>query len=509
MNESKERKRGAILSYVSIIVNTIIQLVYTPLLIRMLGQSEYGLYSLVASIIGYLTVMDLGFGNAIVVYTAKYKAQKKYEEEKKLHGMFNIVFKFIGIIAAILGVILYLNVNNIFGNNMTELELHKMRIMMIILTFNLFMTFSFAIYNSIISAYERFTYQKLISIIQSVLKPVLMLPLLYFGFKSIALCVIITTANVLTIVSNYIYCRKKLNINVKYLGFDKTIFKTIFSYSIWIFIGVIVDKINWSVDNFVLGAVSGTIAVSVYSLASTLNNLFINLSTAFSSVMLPKISKLVAKNATSRELTNELIKVGRIQYYVVFLMASGLILVGKEFFIFWAGNDYEKSYYVALLLIIPACIPLIQNLGVSIRQALNKHKFSAIIRLSVAIINLIISIPLSIRFGAIGAALGTCIGLSISSFIHNIYYQKIIKLDMIDYWKNIVKISLPFSIPWTITLIIKNLTNFSGLVSIIVIGGIFTILYIPTAYFLCMNEYEKNSILSITGKIKVLIRRKK
>ena len=73
MNESKQRKVGAILSYVSIIVNTLIQLLYTPLLIRKLGQSEYGLYSLVASIIGYLTIMDLGFGNAIIVYTAKYR----------------------------------------------------------------------------------------------------------------------------------------------------------------------------------------------------------------------------------------------------------------------------------------------------------------------------------------------------------------------------------------------------------------------------------------------------
>ena len=77
MNDSKERKKGAILSYVSIIVTTIIQLIYTPFLIRKLGQSEYGLYSLVQSIIGYLTVLDLGFGNAIIVYTAKYRAQKK------------------------------------------------------------------------------------------------------------------------------------------------------------------------------------------------------------------------------------------------------------------------------------------------------------------------------------------------------------------------------------------------------------------------------------------------
>ena len=60
MINSNQRKSGVVLSYVSIILNTLIQLLYTPLLIRMLGQSEYGLYSLVSSIIGYLTVLDLG-----------------------------------------------------------------------------------------------------------------------------------------------------------------------------------------------------------------------------------------------------------------------------------------------------------------------------------------------------------------------------------------------------------------------------------------------------------------
>ena len=93
MTESKQRKTGAILSYVSIVASTLIQLLYTPLLITKLGQSEYGLYSLINSIIGYLTVLDLGFGNAIIVYTANYKAQNKIDEEQKLHGMVNIVFK--------------------------------------------------------------------------------------------------------------------------------------------------------------------------------------------------------------------------------------------------------------------------------------------------------------------------------------------------------------------------------------------------------------------------------
>ena len=105
MNDSNQRKIGAILSYVSIIISTVIQLLYTPFLIKMLGQSEYGLYSLVNSIIGYLTILDLGFGNAIVVYTSKYRAINDKKAEEKLLGMFKIVFYVIGIIAMILCIV--------------------------------------------------------------------------------------------------------------------------------------------------------------------------------------------------------------------------------------------------------------------------------------------------------------------------------------------------------------------------------------------------------------------
>ena len=204
MQESRQRKLGAILSYLSIIISTIVQLLYTPLLIRMLGQSEYGLYSLVASIIGYLTILDLGFGNAIVVYTAKYRAQGKKEKEKKLHGMFKMIFYVIGIITMILGLILFFNVDNIFGNTMTSIELNKMKIMMLILTFNLVITFSFNIYSSIISAYEKFVFQKVLAIINTMLKPIIMIPLLFLGYKSITMCVVITIINLIIAISNYI-----------------------------------------------------------------------------------------------------------------------------------------------------------------------------------------------------------------------------------------------------------------------------------------------------------------
>ena len=298
MTNSKQRKVGAILSYFSIIASTFVQLLYTPFLISKLGQSEYGLYSLINSVIGYLTVLDLGFGNAIIVYTAKYRAQNKFDEEKKLHGMFKLIFSIIGTISAIIGLILFLNVNNMFGKTMTTTEINEARIMMLILSFNLFISFQFSIYSSIITAYEKFTYQKIMSIINTLLKPLFMIPLLIIGYKAIAMTIVLTIVNIIVLTSNYIFCKNKLDIKIKFNGFDKKLFKIIFGYSIWIFLGVIVDKVNWSVDQFVLGAVSGTIAVSIYSLASTLNNLFVNLSNAISGVLLPKMTKMIAKNAS-------------------------------------------------------------------------------------------------------------------------------------------------------------------------------------------------------------------
>ncbi len=504
MDNSKNRKIGAILSYVSIIATTLIQLLYTPLLIRKLGQSEYGLYSLINSVIGYLTILDLGFGNAIVVYTAKYRALQKYEEEKRLHGMFFIIFCIIGVIAGIVGLILYFNVDNLFGSTMTDTELHKAKIMMLILTFNLVISFIFNIYSSILNAYERFIYQKAISILNTILKPIIMIPLLFMGFRSITMVIVITILNIMVLLSNYFYCRNKLHIKIKYRGFDKIVFKTIFGYSIWIFLGTIVDKINWSVDQFVLGSVCGTVAVSIYSVASSINTLFINLSTGVSGVLLPKVSKMVAKNASPNELTNEFIKVGRIQFYIIFLMTSGLVLFGKQFIIWWVGEQYIDSYYCLLCLVIPLSIPLIQNLGISIRQALNKHKFASIVNIIVAIINLVTSIFLAKAYGPIGSAIGTGIGMLVSIIIINIYYNYELKLNIKKFWVNIFSLAINYIIPITMVILLMQFRKIPGILGVLVYGSIYTMSYLLITYYVSFNKYEKNLIKNIMKKFRRL-----
>jgi len=501
--KKNEIKLGAVLSYVVIALNMIIGLAYTPFLIRLLGQSEYGLYSLVSSIISYLTVLDLGFGNAIIVYTARYREKGEFEKEQKLHGMFLIIYSLLGILSIILGAILYFNINNMFSTTMTELEIETAKKLMIILTINLAVTFPFTIFSSIITAYEKFVFSKILNIIRIILNPIIMIPLLLLGYKSIALVVVITILNIITILINAIYCLKKLKIKLKFGKIDKGIFKEITSYSVWIFLNSIIDKINWSLDQFVLGAVSGTVAVSVYAAAAKINTMYMNFSNAISGVLLPKVTKMEANNASDEEFTEIFIKTGRIQYLVLALLMTGFVIFGQRFMEIWAGNGYGDAYIIACILMIPITIPLIQNVGLAILQAKNKYKYRTMIFLAIAVLNVIISIPLAQKFQGIGSAIGTAIAQILGQcIIINVYYHKKIHIDIIKFWRNILKMSIPMLIAFCLGFTLNKLIDTSTIIVYLALIGVYTLIYCTLVWKFAMNKYEKDLIRKVFSKFK-------
>ena len=80
-------KAGAILSYVQMALSIIIGLIYTPVMIRLLGKSEYGLYNTVSSTISMLSILSLGFNSGYIRYYAKYKKNNDQESINKLNGV--------------------------------------------------------------------------------------------------------------------------------------------------------------------------------------------------------------------------------------------------------------------------------------------------------------------------------------------------------------------------------------------------------------------------------------
>ncbi|HFF9317058.1 TPA: lipopolysaccharide biosynthesis protein [Clostridium perfringens] len=500
--ERNEYKLGAILSYVSLGIKNIISLIYTPLMIRMLGQSEYGLYTLSNSVVGYLGILDMGFGNAVVRYTTKLRVENNKEGEYSLIGMFIMLYSIISLIIVFCGGLLVFNIDMLFGKGLNFNELNIMKYLMILMIFNLAISLPFSVFSAIIIVHEKFVFPKILEIVRSVLNPLIMVPLLLMGYKSIAITAVATIINLLCIIVNMYYCFAILKIKIKFGKINIIVLKDIFGYSFFIFLNILVDKIYWSTDQLILGGMIGATSVAIYSVGSTLSTYYMMFSTAISGMFLPKITRLVTKNSSNKELSDLFIKIGRIQYIIMSLILVGFILVGKEFVIIWAGNIYWEAYYIALVVMIPLTIPLIQNIGISILQAKNLHRDRSKIYIFIAILNVIVTVPFVKLFGSIGAAIASSLALIIGNIIIiNIYYAKKVGLDIIRFWKEILRMTLPAIICLIISNFIISFINLNGLKEFIIKGFIITLIFIPLMWILGMNSYEKSLILKPINKI--------
>jgi len=154
-------KAGAVLSYISMGLGYIVSIIYTPIMLRLLGQSEYGLYNLVASVVSYLGLLSFGFGSAYVRYYSRYKVNNDEKNIATLNGMFLTVYIMIGFIALIAGGILVINTEMIFGEKLTVKELSTAKILMAIMVFNLSLSFPASVFNSYITANEEYIFQRL------------------------------------------------------------------------------------------------------------------------------------------------------------------------------------------------------------------------------------------------------------------------------------------------------------------------------------------------------------
>lgn len=498
-------KAGVVLNYVVIILNTVVGLLYTPYMLRMMGQSEYGLYSLVASVIAYLTVLDLGFGNAIVRYTAKFRAEKKTEEQYEMFGMFFLLYLVIGIIAFGIGLGLYFNVGTLFGDTMTAVELDRARIMMLLLVANLAFTFPMSIWGSIIQAYEDFVFQKSLNIFRIILNTAVMICLLHFGYKAVAMVVVQTIFNVLTLVLNFIYCRRKLNIHIyfRFKHFHWGFLKEVAIYSFWIFLNAIMDRVYWSTGQFVLGAMVGTAAVAVFAIAIQLEGMYMQFSTAISSVFLPKVTAMVATNRSRKEISDLFIRTGRIQYIVLAYILSGFIIFGRQFIELWAGAGYSDAYIISLLFFIPLTVPLIQNLGITILQARNEMKFRSVLYIIIALVSLAMQIVLTRFFGGIGCAMGVSGALVVGQIlIMNVYYQRRQDLDIKTFWKEISKMSIiPIVLIFSAMLVIRHFFALDSWGKLILGIAAFSLVYIPLFFRFSMTDDERNLFISMFHKI--------
>lgn len=493
MKGNKQIKTGAIISYVALVINILITLFYTPWMVSKIGKAGYGLYTLSISLIGML-MLDFGLGVATTRFLSKYKAENNVDKESELIGAIFKLYIAIDIVILIVLSVIYILLGNIYqALTVDELKQFKL-IFLIVAVFNL-LSFPATPLSGIFNAYEQFVPLKLCDLFNKLFSIFLVVVFLYFGYGVVELVLCNAFSGILTIILKIVLVKIKTGLKIQWRTSDKKIYKEIFSFSVWTTINSIASRLTHNLAPSVLAIVCGSIAVSMYSPASSLGSYFYSIAVAINGLFLPQISRLVADKKED-EIMPLMIKVGRYQVFVLGLVLAGFICVGDIFITLWMGSDFISSYYCTILIMIPAFFEYSQQIANTTIVVKNKVKYQSIL----LIVTSVVCVGLSFLFSYLWGEIGICFAIALIGLINviclNVIHKKCLGLNVFEFYKSCYfKMLLPLILATIIGRLFAIFVGDQSLLWLLIKGVVFVFVYIVIMWLFALTKSEKDVFL--------------
>ena len=502
LNSSSQIKRGAIISYATIMFNIVAGLIYTPWLISKIGPSDYGIFTLSVSVIG-LFVMDFGLGAAVSKFMSKYIAQNKLD---KMNDFLGITFKLYVIVDLIIFIVLmcvFISINDIY-KELTPTEIHKFKTVFCISGLFSIVSFPFIPLNGILIANEKFVFIKFCELFNKIGTIILMVIAIFMGRGLYAIVIVNVFVGSILILLKLKYMKVNTNLKVNFKCKDKVMLKEIFNFSIWTTIMNIAGRIIMNITPTILAISSGSGEIAIFSIGMTIEGYTYTFASGLNGLFLPKVSKILDDKTRKNEIEKLMVKVGRIQLFIIGIILIGFMVFGKEFISMWMGPKFDNAYWVALFLIIPCFITLTQEIANTMIIVVDKVKERSIIHVFTAILSIILSLILSKKYGAIGSALAIGIATFIGNVIVvNIFYCYKLNINIKKFFIDChLKMIIPLLLSYTVGILLNKFIYLSGWVFFALKVVIMICVYVILMWNVALNEEEKGLIVNVSKRIK-------
>lgn len=496
--EARSRKQiqyGALLSYAAIAINVLAGILYTPWIIHHLGSGNYGLYTIATSLIS-MFVMDFGISAALSKYISEYRAEGK---EEKINQLINVTVQLYLLIDAVILIILvavYFFLDVIYAK-LTLDELERFRVVYLIVAgFNI-VSFPFIPLGGVLGAYEKFISLNLCDIINKVLTVFLTIIAIYRGMGLYTLVTINAVVGLFIIAVKFVLVRRsfKLRLNLRYR--DRRILKMIFQFSVWVTVMMVAQRFIYNLTPSIIGALIGPVSVTVFGVASTLEGYSYSLGNVFSSMFLPKITRIMAQDDNNKVLTELMIRMGRIELYILGLILIGFTTVGKEFIYCWMGRDYEQAYYCAILLIAPNLLIWPMTIATTALTVGNRVKEHAIVNVVMAVINIALELLVVPWLGIIGAAVAIFFSYLFKAICMMVLYKKYVNVKLSVFIKGTyVRLLLPLGLALAVAVAEGHFIAADGWKMLALKAFVIGTSYLVVMYFCGLDTYEKSWVKS-------------
>lgn len=488
MKSTNQIKLGAIISYLSIGINMVFGLIYTPWMIHSIGKENFGLYTLAMSVIS-LFVFDFGLSQAVQRFITKYLAEGKNQQANNCLGLAAKLYLWIDAILLILLTTVFFLIPYIY-QELTPDEISKFKIVYCIAAIFSVISFPFIPLNGVLNANEKFVQLKSCELIHKFLTVGLMSICLILGYGLYALVTVNAISGLLTIVLKLFVIKRETNTKVNYKYKDSNEFKSILSFSCWVTIIALAQRMIFNIAPTILGMFSGSANIAVLGIAITLEGYVYLFASAINGLFLPKVARKIASSETVLPL---MIKVGRIQIVVIALIIFGFICLGRDFIGNWVGDGFSAAYLGAILLILPSLFHLPQEIADQTLILVNRVKQKAIAFVSMAISNIALAFLLVPRYGMIGICIAICISYFIRTIMLDVIYQRELHIKIITFFKaTFIRMSVPLLLTLVIGMAINLLIPLDGWSGLLLKGGLFALEYCIIMYNIAMTTEEKS-----------------
>lgn len=501
INEGKQLKIGAILSYFSIALNLVAGLLYTPWMVAQIGKADYGLYTLANSLIS-LFLVDFGLSTATSRYVSKYRAENNQE---KVNNFLGVIYKLYLIIDAVIFaafIVVFFFLGSIY-KNLTPDEIERFKIVFLLSASSAVVHFPFVTFNGILTSYEKFIQLKLADVIYRVLLVGLTVAALLAGYGLYALVAVHSIAGLAIIVYKYIVIKSTTPIRVNFHYSDKALYKSIFSFSFWATIAALAQRLIFNITPTILGVVTNSDSIAVLGVITTIEGYVFTISTAINGMFLPRISKISIGEDKEKNVSELLLKVGKFQYIINGAIVAVFAVVGKRFIQLWMGSDYTDAYTGIMLVIIPGLFYNALQIAHTTLIVEKKVKIQAYVNLGMGLVNVILSFWLSWRVGVLGACISIFIAYTLRLVLLLVIYQKNLRLNIKLFIRECYcRMSIPVIISIVFGLFINQWVADGGWVNFVCKGFAVGLVYILSACFIGLSKMDRKQILGMLARPK-------
>jgi len=492
MSYARKILRNVLSNWAGLGVALVISFFMAPFVVHKLGNAFYGIWAIMMQLTGYLGLLELGVRSSVIKYIAQYYAENNSRQLNQIVSSAISFYLVLSVLCLLVTVTLAILFPSIFKVEMDMVPVTRW--IVIITGITVAQGLVFNVFFGILMGIQRYDIFNKVSIIFAVIRAILILILLEYGYGIIALGLIQLFISLCSNIIAYVYCRKELpDLEINWFHRNKNAYKMIITYSTISFLIQVSIKLIYYTDAFVIGIFLSTSAITFYAIAGNLIEYLRKLVGRMTQVLNPLTSELSAIKDYAK-IREVLIRGTKFSLLLGLPICATYLIMGRRFISLWMGPQYAiSSGNVLIILTITHLFSLAQYTTGNILLGISRHKIAAYCHGIEAIFNLILSILLVKSLGIIGVAIGTAVPhLIVVVIIFPIVISRVVGLGFWDYIKQSYIPPFFAAIPFIAGLYIMNIL-FPAASLLIFFSQIFMLLplFIVAAWYLSFNKKER------------------